>query len=203
MHVVLLSEGNTDVRIGFHETARGSLAVLLQRMLEELLGVTASAIVIEGDRLPRLTRGGGFDRKVELAINRYADKADALVIVVDRGGTENRNRIQLLEGGRDRCQVLLAQKTAVAVAVEEMEAWLLADAAALAKVLGATGAAGDPESLIDPKATLSKLAKSSGLAVSEYYDGLARAASIERIKQRCRAFEEFCSDVNRRLVGHR
>lgn len=202
MRIVVLSEGNTDIRVGLHDVVRGVIGVFVQRLLADAKKVDRSEIHIKGDRLPRLNRGGSFDRKVELAIGQNEGKCDGMVIVVDRDGERNRGRIQLLESGRSRCRQVLAGKTALGVAVEEMEAWLLADTTALADVLGVDGATPDPETLSDPKSHLAMLAQGSALSVPEYYDQLAGKANIDAIAKRCRAFDRFAREIRERIAGN-
>lgn len=200
MHVVLLSEGNTDVRVGLFAEARGAIAVLLQRLLAASLNAPESAVRVEGQRLPRLQSGGGYERKMRLAIELYDGKADGLAVVVDRDGNENRDRLRLLEVGRQSATASLSQRTAIGVAIEMMEAWLLADTGALATILNATGAQPDPETIPNPKAVMCTLAESAGKKPASCYDELAANCNIQVVRNRCRAFEEFAREVRQRIA---
>lgn len=199
MRIVLLSEGNSDVAIG-DACTRGAIAILLRRVITEFKRIDPDAVILHGDRLPRLNRGSGFDRKVRMAIEKYDGKADALAIVIDRDGPENAVRLELLRAGRDGSARSFARKTVVGVAVEMMEAWLLADSRALATVLSTAGAQPDPETVRDPKSELTRLARLVDKRPGDCIDEIARKADLQRVCDRCRSFEEFVKEVKHRLV---
>ena len=205
MHVLLLSEGNTDVTLVSPDVVRGAVRVFLQRLIAAEIGHEPSEWEIEGAKLPRLHEGSGFRRKVRLAIAQRSPDADleALAIVIDRDGPANSGRLGLLEEGREEAVekgYRLAPHTALGVMVEMLEAWLLADTAALAEVVGISGAAADPESDPNPKATLSQMIGNAGVTVPEAYDQIAERADLSTIRQRCGSFERFASEVHHRLV---
>ncbi len=204
MRVLLLSEGNTDIRLGPLELPRGAASVLVRRVLEEHLGRHLDEYEIAGGRLPRLHRGSGFRRKVVQAIRVSAHDPEvrAIVILIDRDGPENADRLRLLEQGReDAMQPAegLASRTALGVAVEMIEAWLLADTSALADVLGVEGAVPDPEALRNPKSRLNSLIDRSSMSSNDVYDALAGGASLHIVAQRCRAFERFRREITERV----
>jgi hypothetical protein len=202
---IVLGEGNTDTRRD-QAVAEGALHVLVRGLLSEALARDVSEWEIGGDRLPRLHRGHGFREKVRLAIaNHSRDQSiEFMAIAIDRDGPRNARRLRLLEDGRSDAQDQghrLASKTAVGVMIEMLEAWLLADTGALARVLGTSGARPDPETIPEPKSTLSALIGNANIAVSDAYDRLAEAADIRVISQRCSAFERFAHEVRHRATA--
>lgn len=205
MRVLLLSEGNTDVTLATPDVCEGAARVFLRRLLEEAIGRQLSEWEIDGGRLPRLHRGHGFREKVCLAIAIHSRKDDvrSLVILIDRDGPANSDRVRLLEGGRADAEeegYRLALNTAVGVAVEMLEAWLLADAGALEAVVQASGAAPDPESCLNPKSRLKRLIEHAQISPRDAYDRLAAQAELRLVKQRCHAFERFDKEVRQRVV---
>lgn len=201
MKVLLFGEGNTDVTtvaVGH----RGALAILLSRLLE----VGGRQCEISGARLPRLQTGSGYSRKVDLAIALAHTKgAQAVAVVVDRD--RHADRLRLLREGRDAARrkttaphASLAWRTAVGVAVEMLEAWLIADTAALGRVGHVQGAMPDPESTPNPKERLTEFLDEVGEDVATAYDAIARDANLSEIERRCPAFREFAQEVRRLLL---
>jgi len=202
---IVLGEGNTDTRRD-QAVAEGALHVLVRGLLSEALGRNVSKWEIEGGRLPRLHRGHGFREKVRLAIANHSrdESVEFIAIAIDRDGPQNTCRLRLLEDGRaeaERRGHRLASKTAVGVMIEMLEAWLLADTAALGHVLGTSGATPDPQTIPEPKSTLGALIGEANITVSEAYDRLAEAADITVITKRCSAFERFAHEVRQRATA--
>jgi hypothetical protein len=208
MKVMLFGEGNTDVTTVPKEH-RGALDVLLSRILEAG-GETCEVI---GSRVPRrheMQKGQpGYPGKVDLAIAKaHANGADGVAFVVDRDG--DTMRLKLLDDGRTRARdktnaphAALAWRTAIGVAVEMLEAWLLADTNALSKVVSATGAQQNPESIRDPKGRLNELLDEAALEVAAAYEAIAEAADISEIERRCPAFQAFAQEVREFLLQRR
>lgn len=207
MQVMLLSEGNTDVTITMHADTQGALRVFVRRILEKEFGRTVTEWEIRGGKLPRLHKRklGGFQGKVRQAIIDHSINSDIshLGISIDRDGPANKQRLALLCAGRDVAEqegYRLASSTALGVAVEMIEAWLLADTKALANILGVSGSTSDPESFSDPKAKLNELKKESLLSVNEIYDHLAEQADLDVVMKRCPSFEQFVSEIRQRFT---
>jgi hypothetical protein len=201
---IVLGEGNTDVTRDPAE-ARGALRVLVRRLLSEAFGRDVRDSEVEGDRLFRLRGRGGFARKLERSIAQHSRKTEVtgIAVAIDRDGPQNSRRLRLLEEGRaeaERKRRRLADRTAVGVMIEMLEAWLLADTRALARVLGATGAMPDPETIGDPKPRLNTLIHEAGLTIADAYDQLAESADLEEIRRRCGAFEDFAREVRQRAA---
>lgn len=199
MRVVVLGEGNTDVTVDDWSLRRGALRVFVQRILGAHLGRRIEDSEIRGDRLPRLNSGGGYPRKVRAAIDLHSGECNLLVIVVDRDG--HTERLRLLQLGRDDAEVTgnpLAAFTVVGIAQEMIEAWLLADPAALSSILQTRGAESSPEDLPDPKSRLDELIDSARRAVGETYDELAKRADLQTIRDRCGHFDRLADEIKSR-----
>lgn len=142
-----------------------------------------------------------------LAVGR---EAKAIVAVSDRDGKENSDRIEGLNEGRE--YVARSRKPcAVGVAIETIEAWLLADEQALREGLEnpAISRQKDPESLTSrdetsansPKGCLNQLIDESqeGAASSDYpelYAAIARAIDLDVLIKRCpEGFVPFAAQV--------
>ena len=202
---MLLSEGNTDVTFTTHAVTQGALRVFVRRILARVWKRPITEIEIAGGKLPRLHSGGGYKRKVKFAIELYSNDVHIshLGISIDRDGEANKKRLALLRAGRDESEKegrRLAPSTALGVAVEMLESWLLADTKALAKVLGVSGSVPDPESIRNPKATLNELKNENPLSVNEIYDQLAEYADLNVVMKRCPSFKQFANEVRQRFA---
>jgi Domain of unknown function (DUF4276) len=79
------------------------------------------------------------------------------------------------------------------VAVEELEAWLLADEEALSSVTArAVGRVTDPEKIVDPKARLRTILSNAGIVyTAEEARKIAAAARLDTLAVRCPSFKTF------------
>ena len=145
MRVLILGEGPTDLgRIGLD----GSLELegALPTLVRKLLGGIAPQVPVD-IRAQRMSKIRLFKKRIGRSGHGYANKlvallalkegreADAVIAVVDRDGERHDDRIAELNRGRD--ELRNAKKPcAVGVAIEMIEAWLLADEKALRSRLG-------------------------------------------------------------------
>jgi hypothetical protein len=221
MRIFLLSEGVTDVgRIDPDGSFRTEST--LQHLLRKLIHEVAPDREVEffskrGPRLfPKKERIGrsqhGFaNRLIGVLGLKEGREADAIVMVVDRDGKRNKDRIVELNKGREA--VREAKKPcAVGVAIEMIEAWLLADEKALRTALEdpSIQRQPDPEDLDSrdkesekyPKRKLARLMEQSlgrEIARSEFpdlYGKIAEAATIHFLQERCPdGFRPFAEQV--------
>lgn len=205
MKVVLFGEGNTDVTVGSKDH-EGAIGVLLRKILEAAGNADVTVI---GARLPslhKMRKTSGYSQKVEGAIAfANLNRADAVAIVVDRDG--DKERFGMLQDGRDAARnrvgepyAALALRTALGIAVEMLEAWLIADTRALASLFDVSGAMPDPEKIANPKERLNELLDEAGLEVTEAYDMIASEADLDVIQRRCPAFADFVREVRAELL---
>ncbi len=233
MKILVLSEGaldHGDTLDSKHATGRaarrsidgqpdrkGAVTILVRRLLEEKLRRTIAESEIVTRALPRVNRRStaqsGYEYKVRDAIvEARISKCSAVVIVVDRDGTSPGLRLTALAAGRalaDQQGEALAGKTALGVAVETVEAWLLADETALNAALdphppAATtpspelldGAARSPK---HPKTQLRSLLDRARREVSWPYDEIAEKVRLDVLAARCPAgFAPFATEVKAR-----
>lgn len=117
------------------------------------------------------------------------------VVLVDADGKQGREALLRthLEG------LELAPPVVIGVAVQEFEAWLVADSQAVRHVLNAADAPPSPESL-EPREAKTLLAQWVGQAQpprpgSELRCTLARSAKLEKIVETCPAFRSFVEQL--------
>jgi hypothetical protein len=229
MRLLLVSEGALDVG-GSTRTAhlqkgqpddafeqRGAVGVLVKRLLEEKFGRELHDWEIESDVLPRVhdrsDQVSGYERKVCLAIGEAdARGCSSVAVVVDRDRTEGGKRLAALRGGRAQAEQdgnPLAYKTALGVAIEAVEAWLLADEKALNEVLDphpAVSMLPDPEGLngrpgtdTHPKRVFKDILSRARTAVPAPYDEVAKHLRIHSLTERCSlGFAPFAEEVRSR-----
>lgn len=227
MRLLLVSEGALDVGAagrdhggaahGEDDTSKGAVGVLVRRVLEERLGREIQAWEIEGDVLPRVHRASesvsGYARKVQLAIEEARIRGcSSVAVVVDRDRTAGSSRLSQLREGRSLAEQQgnpLAYATALGVAVETVEAWLLADEQALNEALSLNprapaipdpeGLDGGPKTESHPKNVLRKLIRSSPAAGATPYDDVAERVRLDVLQRRCRVgFAPFADEVRER-----
>lgn len=210
--------------------AGGALVPLVRKALAAMKGMTASWLDqvlpehrMDALRLQSVTRDitrfddGARRRqlstnawKVLAAIDRSRHRSpDTLILAVwDRDGKEEclHDRKVLLDALRDR-----GSRATVGVCVEEIEAWLLADAAAFKRAFGrgpSTGIPGKPEELPDPKKVLHRvLADYSDAgqphALNALYRQLAQEIDLDTLTETCpRGFGELRDALEEFIAPH-
>jgi hypothetical protein len=218
VRLLLVSEGVLDVGMAGDqgEERRGAVGVLVRRLLEEKFGRDVADWEIESAHLPRTHARSedvsGYPRKVLLAIEEAAARGcSSVAIVVDRDRTDGGSRLSELRAGRALAEGQgepLAYKTALGVAVEMVEAWLLADEQALNEALALTpptAAIPDPEQLDGgprteayPKNVLRALMKRAGAVAGAPYDEVAARVRIDVLERRCKlGFAPFAAEVRK------
>ena len=183
---------------------RGVVPILVLRSLRE-----ASQQDVPVERHTRYLRrlhGRSFARKIKVAmVDAVRMGADGVVIVVDRGGQKNRARLDEMRRGKENAEEDgVRVPAALGIAIEELEAWLLADEQAIARVLGVQvkGPHPDPESIGDPKARLKQEyhADSSRREDWERHEAVAEALSLDVLRKRCpKGFEPLRAEVAQAL----
>jgi hypothetical protein len=223
--VLIVSEGALDVGTSGRRAVdydasderRGAVSVLVRRLLEQKWGREVADWELERAVLPRAHHRSeevsGYPRKVLLAITEAAArKCSSVVIVVDRDRTDGGSRLAELREGRALAEAdgkPLAYRTALGVAIEMVEAWLLADEKALNEALGLappTPAIADPEQLDGgprtdtyPKSVFRSLVKRGSADSGTPYDDVAARTRLDVIERRCRAgFAPFAQEVRER-----
>lgn len=193
MRVLVVSEGK-------HEQG-GALENLLRRL-------GGDGAIFAQDRVSSNTihafhgKGRGYFKRAVRWL-REAEKRgfDALVLLIDQDGQSDRTK-QIC---RAQDSSLSQLPRAMGVAIRTFDAWMLADEAALADVLGCPVARQtEPETIRNPKQVCASLLTSSQnqMAQSEMYTRIADRLDIAVLVSRCPSgFRPFAKRV-RRVLGH-
>jgi hypothetical protein len=225
VRLLLVSEGVLDVGVavrrgGAHDDGderRGAVSVLVRRLLEQKFGRDIQDWEIESAILPRVHARSevvsGYPRKVCLAIQEAAARGcTSVAIVIDRDRTESGARLRELRDGRTLAEQQgepLAYKSAVGVAIETVEAWLLADEKALNDALSLSppalkiedpeGLDGGPKTSTYPKNVFRELMSRSKAPTKTPYDDVAQRVQLDVLESRCKGgFAPFAEDVRAR-----
>jgi len=230
MRVLILGEGPTDLgRTKADHTfeLEGALPLLARKLIEQAdVETDIDMHGLQWKQMPRRSLAGacrmgrsmqGFANKLWGLLGlKEGREADAIVAVVDRDGKRHKDRIQELNKGRD--ELRKANKPcAVGVAIEMIEAWLLADEEALRTALNdpSIQRQPDPETLAsrnenseqNPKGRLQRLMERSlggEIPQADFpacYAEIARNTSLSVLEQRCsEGFQPFAGQV-RELFG--
>lgn len=219
MRILVLGEGTTDLgrcdRDGVPES-EGVLPILVRKLLESH---AVSPIEIRVKRWidirlfsKRISRSAtGFANKLRAALKLEGRQADAIIAVVDRDGTPRNDRIQELSAGRESLREA-KKPVAVGVAIEMIEAWLLADEHGLRVALDSNDIQTQPEpeslsareesSANNPKGRLNLLMREAlgNESDAESYGficaAIAKASSIDVLERRCSdGFAPFAKQV--------
>ncbi len=195
MKIKVYGEGTRDIGRDGKEGHRGAVCVLIERLLGE-----REWVEVHGLRLPTLHRRGGIALKVQLAIEAaHLRGDDGVAIVIDNDGAQPAERRGALQQGADLAEVPIPR--ALGLAIQEEEAWLLADEKVLMEALDLSGPVqtqSDPEEIENPKEALHALAgrKVRGADLER----IASVLDIERVERRCpKGFGKFAQDVRRDL----
>jgi hypothetical protein len=200
MNVRLFCEGNWDGRIETAGESRGAAVIIVERIIVAETAETPAQVVPR--RLPKLTKGGGLRKKMALAMKEAeADKnVDLLVVLVDRDKEQFKGRLQELEASVDENQGLaIATRTVAGMAIEELEAWLIADHNFLQSRLQAEKGVHNPESVSNPKAVFHQFLDQAGIGRTEGYDLAAESIDFKIVADNCKAFGRFRTAIGRAI----
>ncbi|MBN2497486.1 MAG: DUF4276 family protein [Deltaproteobacteria bacterium] len=191
MKIRVVGEGTRDVSTpGKH---RGALCVLVERAL----GVP-EWVVLEGRTLPRLHGRGGITEKAKLAVTAAAGY-DGIVVVVDNDGAPPSERIQALRKGAQAAKS--ATPCALGLAIQEFEAWMIADEKALQSGLRLERPVKrqkKPEEIRDPKKVLNEIA--GRRVTGEELARVSREIDMESLRKRCpKGYGRFEEELKERI----
>ena len=185
-------EGNSDYPV---------IPCLARRVVAESFPVIALA----SDSVLRPSkRGHGFVGELPtFARQLQADGVHIVVAVVDTDSTQIGERLRLLRGAKQRCTELgIAVCIAEGLAVRALEAWLLADEAAIFKLFDGDRSSvtfSSPEHHPAPKSTLNRIVRllTAGREVTfaSYAAELAEVIRLPVLRQRCPHFDEFARNL--------
>lgn len=191
----------------------GAIRVFVERILRESFVRNPPPIESGAERLSTIGRrhkANGFDGKVKAVIKEARIRGyDSLAVVVDRDRTARGERWELLEKGRTDALAAgepLAERTAIGVAIETVEAWLLADVLALNQALELDPPAeqptapeeldGPPRTDRHPKIVLGKIIARAMNATAPSLEEIARRARLDMVEKACpKGFGAFAESV--------
>lgn len=219
MRVLIVGEGKND--LGYESKGKwhdGPVPIFVKQLLAAVPNLTCECKAWKD--LPhhpttkaRQVRGyGGFDGKMRGWMQfAHSGGFNAVVAVADRDGYVQQRRLEKMIDGRDEASRELGIDGAVGLAIEKIEAWLLADEEALRKATGDKSIQRQraPESLASPdkrcennaKYRLQQLISNAHPAdptFSKVYADIASAADLVTLAERCpKGFAPFADDVRR------
>ncbi len=205
MRVLIVSEGRSEhlSATNTHPHAGDEIAGAL-RSLVCRLGQQSDGWQITDEKLSRQGvhahhgKGQGYlKRCVRWMLEAEKRGFDAIVLLMDRDRIDSR----IPEVNAAQASTLASIRRALGVAVESIEAWMLADQVALSKVFGNTvQRQPDPESMTNPKEAFRQLFQTTQRegSVSEHYAKICAVTDLAMLKERCpRGFTPFAERVQR------
>jgi hypothetical protein len=179
----------------------GIIPVLTERIIEKY----DNSITLEkpSKRRPR-QKGNGFIKHLpKLAKNLVDDDVDILVAVVDADVKYGSERRKLLSEVKEKCSGdNIALCIADGLAINALEAWLLADENALFKIYDGSlppQKTKDPEKETNPKEVLSKIILKLTEGIESSYTSraneLANEIDLQILKDRCGSFGAFATNI--------
>lgn len=185
----------------------GPAHVLVRRCCVELLGLDEHAVRFEAPlrHEAREVRGGDLrNTKVLRRILRWADprlRPDVAIVLVDQDGDVDR-RSMLSACIANPPQVI---PIVLGIAVEEFEAWLIADHAAVNRVLELQEDPWPKTETMRPrhaKELLGRLVEGSerGASTPDLRLELVRAMDLNRARESSRSFDRFLTDLKQAVA---
>jgi len=211
VRVLLVSEGRHelgDCGEGYVPAeALPPLAILVHRMIGR--AGTVRFCCRRGKSIRNVHRGrmsSGWGKKVYSAMWRGANGPegrtfDAVVVVVDRDGPKNAQRLAQMQQGRD-VYGDSSIPCALGVAVEAFDAWMIADAHGISAGGGdATKADANVETIRLPKGAADAIfGTHGGTGLGPKYAIVAQEADIANLEQLCpQGFKPFADEVRQRI----
>ncbi len=185
------------------EEALGPAHILCRRAIAARTLVPEAAVHFEAPlRTHRGTVPQGSDLLVRKTLRRLLtwpstrSLPDLAVVLVDRDGDEGRAALL-----RNHVGDLVLPRRVIGVAIEEFEAWLIADAATIEQITALpVSAVASPEHMVRGAAK-SQLAKwSAGSSAPQVHREVASRCDLNVVCRHCRAFESFSSDLQQALI---
>ncbi len=178
----------------------GPAHFLVQRSINSIHHVPERAIQFQSplrtDR-GRVPKGSDFLTRTTLrrllTWPNQIRQPDLAIVIVDSDGEQNRKN--LLESYIADLPV----RHVIGVAINEFEAWLLADQMAVKEAAGSIPAGCDSPEKLDPGRAKELLRSVSQRNERTIRLSIARSCDVNALKQRCRSFEAFLHDLKFQL----
>jgi hypothetical protein len=153
MRLRFVGEGPDDVG---REGVAGIAQILVRRLLSASSGRPTDTSGWGVGVLVRKHQGTGLPQKAHVAIKEaHREGFDGVVILLDRDGKRvGGDRLSKLREGRRAAAMEVPTAAVVGIAIETIEAWLLADESAMSRAIGVSiPRQPDPETLDGAKGT--------------------------------------------------
>ena len=173
----------------------------LQHFVERL---SSAELTIDQERVSRQElhahhgKGKGyFKRALRWMFEAQKRGYDAVVLLIDQD--DRPERIKEFDDAQDYGEIGI--RRAQGIAIRTIDAWILADEAALSTVLGCSvDRQRNPETISDPKSICRALRDESGtdIRLSEMYSAVAATADVAILAKRCpKGFSPFADRVRK------
>ncbi len=192
------------LKLGFALEGNSDYPVIPRLARRVVADVFPQVPLAEDSLLRPRKRGHGFISELPTFARQLQDEgADILVAVVDTDDALIADRRKLLQEGKSRCADLqIPICLAEGLAVRKLEAWLLADDAAIFKVFDGDQSAvtfPSPEQEPDPKGVLNYivrvLTEGREVTFASFAVELTEAIRLPLLRQRCGHFDEFARNL--------
>jgi hypothetical protein len=173
---------------------------VVANLVERLLNLPSS---VERPRKRSLQRGfSGVLRNLGADLRDLARReAELIVIITDNDRQPPSERPKALRAQTRKASVSVP--VVIGVAVQSLEAWLLADEQAIAQAVGAPNLPRqpDPETIDDAKTHFQELigpylSQNPDLEAA-YWEQIAKSLDLQKVKKRCRSFQRFAQDLGK------
>ena len=194
----LIAEGVSDDRF---------LPFLLYRALEDLC-LTAFEDPVDVDQVAVLRRHQRPPNVPEILdlIQANTDTFHVVFVHRDQGANAARLYDEWLAPLAKAWDPAWSERLVPVIPVRETEAWLIADGAALRTALGVQwsdadmgvpGKSRDVETIVDPKASVARLARRRGRPIEDFYEEIAESVSLDVLRRvpSFAAFEQKTTDA--------
>lgn len=215
VRVLLVSEGRHELGDCGEGDVPADALPPLEILVRRMTGMTDMAGTVRfccrpGKSIRNVHRGrmsSGWGKKVYSAMWRAANGAegktfDAVVVVVDRDGPKNAERLAEMQQGRNAYGDSRFP-CALGVAVEAFDAWMIADAHGIVAAGGdATKADAYPETITCPKDVADAIfGTRGGTGLGPKYAIVAQEADLANLAQLCpQGFKPFADEVQQRIA---
>jgi hypothetical protein len=192
------------IKLGFALEGNSDYPVIPLLTKRVILDYARDTVFLPDSTLRPRKRGHGFVQELPtFARQLQDDHVDMIIAVVDTDNTRIIDRRILIQQAQERCEADgIAACIAAGLAVQALEAWLLADEHALFTVFdgdrqGMQFPPAEKES--SPKTTLNRivqqLTKGEEVSFASFATDLSENIRLRILRQRCGHFDDFAQNV--------
>lgn len=208
--VAIFGDGESELgpKAGWQQPCAAPNLPALPCLVHRLAEAPEDAVYVPGLFKPaqhahRSGQQSRMSRKLARALAGACRKGySAMVVLVDRDTPENAGRIAEMRAGRESVRPEYYLPCAVGEAVYSLDAWILADADAIAKAGGAANELpAKPEGLpAEESKRLATRAFPAADNMTDAYSVVAREANLDVLERRCpQGFAPFAAEVRERI----